>query len=241
MKVVQRKDRLQIYDLQQVLDRCGYSRQDAGNNRHGPLLPHTIRCLIVGPSSTGKSNVMFNLLFEKNGLRFTNVYVFSKSLYQPKYVLLEKVMAKVPEVGYFPYNDNEEVIPPEDAESNSVMIFDDVSCERQNKIKDYFTRGRHKSIDCFLLGQTYTDIPKRGIRDNANMVILFRQDERNMRYVYNDHVNTDMHFETFKKMCAKAWNKDKYGFLVVVKDCDLCDGRYRIGFDKFIQCDPITS
>lgn len=236
MKVVQLNTRLRINDFQQVLGRCGYDIEDINKRRHGSLLPNTIRCLIVAPSNSGKTNVMFNLLFDKNGLRFSNVYVFSKSLYQPKYQLLEQVMNNVPQVGYFAYSNNEDIISPEDAEPNSIMIFDDVSCERQNKIKEYFTRGRHNLIDCFILGQTYTDINKRGIRDNANMLILFRQDERNVRHVYNDHVNTDMTYDNFKKICASAWNKGKYGFLVIVKDCDVNSGRYRIGFDKCIQC-----
>lgn len=60
--------------------------------RHGQLLPNTIRGIICGPSNCGKTNVMLNLLFSENGLIFENVYVFSKSLVQPKYMLLECVL-----------------------------------------------------------------------------------------------------------------------------------------------------
>jgi GTPase SAR1 family protein len=51
------------------------------NKRHGELLPSTIRCLLVGPSNCGKTNTMISLIEHSNGLRFENVYVYSKSLF----------------------------------------------------------------------------------------------------------------------------------------------------------------
>lgn len=55
----------------------------------------------------------------------------------------------------------------------------------------------------------------------------------NLRHVYGDHVTTDMSFEKFKELCAKAW-EDKYGFLVIDKSQDQYNGRYRIGLSSFI-------
>ena len=134
-------------------------------------------------------------------------------------------MAKVPEIGYYPCRENEEVVAPEDAAPYSVMIFDDVSCERQNNVRMYFTMGRHNEIDTFLIGQTYSSFPKQLVRDNANLIVRFEEDDRNLRHAYNDHVNTDMAYDEFKKACGKAWNSSKYGFLVVDKDSRLDNGR----------------
>ena len=64
--------------------------------------------------------------------------------------------------------------------------------------------------------------------------MLCRQDDLKFKHVYNDHVNTDMKYETFKNVCAEAWNDDHYGFLVVDKDSSMSSGRYRIGFDRFV-------
>jgi len=114
------------------------------------------------------------------------------------------------------------------------MIFDDISCEKHNNIKDYFAMGRHNNIDSFYLGQTYSAIPKQLLRDNTNLLILFKQDDLNLRHVYNDHVTTDMPFDRFKQMCAQAW-KDNHGFLVIDKTRDPNKGRCRIGFDTFIE------
>ena len=200
-------------------------------NKHGLLLPDAIRCIISGPSCVGKTNILFNLLFDPNTLRFENIYVFSKSLFQPKYMFLEKVMPK--EIGYFAYDDNSLVVHPSEAKPNSIMIFDDISCEKHNNIRNYFTMGRHNNIDTFYLGQTYSAIPKQLIRDNCNFLILFKQDEMNLRHVYSDHVTTDMSFEKFKGICAKAW-EDNYGFLVIDKTLAQYKGRYRIGLSSFI-------
>lgn len=201
--------------------------------RHGPLFPKSIRAIICGPSGSGKTNILFSLLSEPNGLKFANVYVHSKSLYQPKYQLLEKAMALVPGMKYYSFRENDDVIDPSEARENSIFIFDDVACDKQDKIRAYFAMGRHKSVDTFYLCQTYTRIPKHLIRDNANVLVLFKQDEMNLKHIYDDHVTTDMSFNVFKDICGECW-QENYGVLVMVKENDLHNGRYRKGFDEFI-------
>lgn len=170
-----------------------------------------------------------------NGLRFENVYLYSKSLSQPKYQYLKRLLSRVKGVGYFPFSDHEEVIKPEEARPNSLMIFDDIACEKQDNVRAYFCMGRHKNVDSFYLCQTYARIPKHLVRDNTNFLVVFRQDEMNMRHIYEDHVNTDMSFIQFKGICSKCWSGSKYSFLVIDKDRELNDGRYRRGFDCFIE------
>lgn len=207
------------------------------NQRHGILLPNSIRAIICGPSSCGKTNLLMNLLYNANGLSFENIYLYSKSRYQPKYQELESVLQLVPEIGYFPFDDNETVIPPNEAKENSIFIFDDVACEKQQHIRAYFCMGRHKNVDSFYLAQTYTRIPKHLVRDNANLLILFKQDFTNLKHIYYDHVNTDMNFTKFCEICQHCWNISNYTCMVIDKTKDLNDGRYRIGFDEYIILD----
>ena len=68
--------------------------------------------LFCGPSNCGKKNALLALILHPNGLKFDNVYVYSKSLKQPKYKFLEQVLNDVEEVEYYPFSEHEEVIPP---------------------------------------------------------------------------------------------------------------------------------
>lgn len=206
---------------------------DTEKKKHGLLLPNTVRCLIVGPSNCGKTNVLISLLEHENGLRFENLYIYSKSIHQPKYEYLQQIMKPISEIGYFTFTNNAEVIPPKKVMPNSVFVFDDVACENQDSMREYFCMGRHFGADCFYLCQTYTRIPKHLIRDNANFLVIFKQDDLNLKHIYSDHVNTDMSFDMFRKVCIECW-KDNYGFLVIDKDSPLNLGRYRRGFDVYI-------
>lgn len=230
MRIVQQGITLPISNRDFNSDGGGAWQQ---TDRHGSLLPSSIRCIIAGPSNCGKTNVVISLLEHPHGLRFENVYVYSKSLYQPKYNYLGRLLEPIKGIGFFPYKDWETIISPSDAKPNSIFIFDDVACDKQSIIREYFSMGRHNAVDCFYLCQTYSHIPKHLIRDNANLIVLFRQDELNLKHIFSDHVTTDMSFDCFKTMCGKCWN-EKFGFLVINKDCDLNKGRYRKGFDHYI-------
>ncbi|KAJ8889361.1 hypothetical protein PR048_008860 [Dryococelus australis] len=78
------------------------------------------------------------------------------------------------------------------------------------------THGQHAKVDCVYLSQTYSYIPKQLLSDNANVLVLFRMNDMNLRYVYDDHVNTDMILSEFMCLCNLYW-KEKYRFLTIVK------------------------
>lgn len=240
MKFEKQPDTFSVSDALDTVSQALFADRSANDtattlrHRHGPLLPDSIRCIISAPSNGGKTNLMFNLLINPNGLRYANVYVFSRSLEQPKYLLLSEIFKNIPEIGYFTFKDSKDVPQPEKACKNSIFVFDDVSCDDQQSMRAYFSQGRHKNIDSFYLTQTYARIPKHCLRDNSNLICIFKMDERNLKHIYLDHVNDDMSFNTFKEICSKCWDSDKYGFLMINKDCPLDKGRYRCGLDTFV-------
>lgn len=201
--------------------------------KHSALLPNTIRCIICGPSNCGKTNVMLNLLLHENGLKFKHIYLYSKTAFQPKYLFLKEVMQIIPRANFYLLNDSNQVLHPNEALTNSVIIFDDVACENQMNIRNYFAMGRHRQIDCFYLSQTYSKIPKQLLRDNANILIIFKQDDTNLKHIYKEHINTDMDWPKFKELCRTIW-RNQFNFLLINKDCEIDKGRYRLGFDTFI-------
>ncbi|RLU25089.1 hypothetical protein DMN91_003181 [Ooceraea biroi] len=143
---------------------CDDRLRQMGDNeairKHGLVLPTTIRAIIYGPSNCGKTNVLISLLESPHGVRFENVYVDSKSLQQPKYQYLENLLTSIDEIGYFTFSNNSDAILPCEARPNSIFVFDDVACDKQDTMREYFSMGRHSNVDSFYLCQTYARIPK---------------------------------------------------------------------------------
>ena len=57
---------------------------------NNPLLPRSIRGIIVGKSGCGKTTLLLNLLVRPGWLDYDNLCVFGKSLFQPEYRILKK-------------------------------------------------------------------------------------------------------------------------------------------------------
>lgn len=203
--------------------------------RHSALLPDSIRCIIAGPSNCGKTNLLVNLIVSENGLKFENLYVYSKTLWQTKYKYLKNLIHPIQGMKYFEFSSSDALIEPKDAMPNSIIIFDDVISEKnQETIKNYYSLGRHRNVDSFYLTTTYTRVNKHLIRDNCNFLIFFRQDELNLKHIFKDMgVGCHMKFTEFQKFCFECWNH-KYGFAVIDLDSDIECGRYRKGFSNYL-------
>ena len=102
------------------------------------------------------------------------IYIFFQSLQQAKYEFFEKVLRNVDGVEYFQISEHEEVLSLSVAKPNSIFIFDDIACEKQDNVRAFFCMGRHVSFQCFYLCQTHARIPKNLVRDNFNLLVLFR-------------------------------------------------------------------
>jgi hypothetical protein len=101
-------------------------------------------------------------------------------------------------VRLFTFYENDEVITPEKALPDSVFVFHDEICESQTIGRSYFSRGRHNRIDVCYLAQSYARVPKHLIRDNSNFIVLFKQDEINLKHVYTEHCSGDMKYSDFR-------------------------------------------
>lgn len=218
---------------------CG----DGGNSgnkpkRHSNLLPNNVRCIIAGPSGCGKTNVLLSLIESENGLKFENIYIYCKTLDQDKYKYLGEMLRPIKGIGFHTFSSSENVLDPSQMKKNSLVIFDDVindSGINRDVVRNIFTLGRHRCIDVAYLVQSYTKLNKHLIRDNCNFIILFRQDDTNLKHVYNDFgVNADMKFEEFRKFCLECW-RESYGFACISLEHTLDSGRYRKNFEQYLE------
>jgi ABC-type cobalamin/Fe3+-siderophores transport system ATPase subunit len=186
---------------------------------HAAIFPKNIFCVIAGATGSGKTNLMLNLLKKEKILNYSNVYVYSSTLYQPAYKYLKEfyenlekgikyITNQIVKIAHF-YDADVAIINPSelDKSKNHIMIFDDVMLKDQTLIKDYFCRGRHNNVNVFYLCQSLHKIAKHCIRENANIFILFKQDDKTLKYFYDTHISGDMDFNEFKQFCDDAWGK----------------------------------
>ena len=133
------------------------------------------------------------------------------------------------------YNDCSSQIPdPTDLNElqKNLLILDDCLLEKQTKAEAYYTRGRHNNCDTFYISQNYFRLPRQTIRENANLIILFPQDAKNIAHIHADHC-TDMDIKDFKDFCNTVWNGHRYNFVTIDLSSSKFNGKYRENFDKF--------
>lgn len=227
---------MEIFDYSKEYNVCS-------DRPHSAIFPKNVFAVIAGSTSSGKTNLMMNFLLQPKLLNYNHVYIYSSTLHQPAYEYLRRYYADleklifdntnhVIKIAHF-YDADSEIMNPSDLDKNKnhIMIYDDVMNHDQAVIKDYFCRGRHNNVNVFYLCQSLHKIAKHCIRENANLFILFRQDDKTLKYFYETHISGDMNLQEFKNFCHGAWSR-KHGFVVInIWDEAHC-GRYWSNYDN---------
>ena len=171
-------------------------KTDTNNTTEADALNRT---LIVGPSFCGKTYLLINKLhlFRLDNLE-QQIKITTRSPEQYENIQLEDVSVE------------------EDLEDRTIqdfqnccVVFDDMLDSNQKLGDPFFTRGRHNDLDVFYLSHSYFDLPKRTIRNNSIIIILFQQTLKDVEHIYRDIAGFDMSFDEFKSLCREAWN-EKY-------------------------------
>ena len=118
-----------------------------------------------------------------------------------------------------------------DPKLKNLLILDDCFLDPQSKARAYWSRGRHSSTNCLFISQNYFALDRRSIRENSNFIILYRQTNKSVRHIHEDHC-TDLPFDEFKGLCEKIWCQEHH-FLVIDLTSDILHGKYRDGFSEF--------
>ena len=129
---------------------------------NNPLLPKSIRGIIVGKSGCGKTTLLLNLLLRLDWLDYDNLCVFGKSLFQPEYPILKRAF--------------EEELPKE-----CILRLFNMRDEIQNSqippsivVKEWAKSIKNKSsVKCNFF-ETATDVPdpRELIAENKNLMIF---------------------------------------------------------------------
>ena len=115
-----------------------------------------------------------------------------------------------------------------DASAKNLLVLDDIMLDAQAKSESFFTRGRHNNIDVIYITQSYFHLPRQTIRENANILVFFKQDSKNLSHIYQDHCSIDgIPFDTFKDFCFSTWNKSKHHFITIDLTKPWDCGKYR--------------
>ena len=182
------------------------------------------RTLIVGPSFCGKTHLLLNKL---QFIRLDNpeqkICIITRSPEQYNKIEIEDVSVEE-DSGDKSIQDFQ----------NCFVVFDDMLDSNQKLIDPFFTRGRHNDLDVYYLSQSYFDLPKRTIRNNSNIIILFQQTLKDVEHIYRDIAGFDMSNDEFKSLCREAW-RDPYNYLIINRLEDKNGSKYMICNESNLQ------
>ena len=181
------------------------------------------RHIVIGPSNVGKTYYMLKIL-EKTGDQ-RPIHIITRSPNQ------------------YPIYKTSNEIKPINKYKGSIVIFDDMlGARNSSQIDEFFTRGRHENLDVYYISQSYFALPRQSIRNNSDILILFKQTLRDVQSMYYDIGAYDMNYDEFKLMCHKAWDK-KCNYICINVTRNRNEGKYRIFNESkttFIDCIPET-
>lgn len=196
-----------------------------------PLPRPPFRMLVVGPSASGKSNLILNLITrfllteDKSDSIFSKIYVFSPSALIDKSFTIfvrnpifnnpEKTIIKntldydlIQEIINRPYDDEQILTYIDDFAADKKALQDAV-------LHDLFFRSRHNNISVIITTQYYHQIPIME-RNNVNYLALFEITKpSDLSLVSRELATSTFHDDLFPKAMKIATEGGKYHFLFI--------------------------
>lgn len=223
---------------------------------HYKIMPaHQFRLGIFGPSGSGKSNLLIDLLTKKLKLfnYFHKIYIFSPTFQTddtwakfikkherkentPKYLITEYFNYPELDTGIIEeiFNQQHEHVQQIgiDKSDRILFVFDDVLSEKNlnsSIMKKLFYQSRHANLSLIIASQTYSQIPKP-IRLQLSNLIIFLPSKSMLKNIAEDNENIFCDCKMLEKIIMDSCSK-RYGFLHINKQSDAEDW-YRSGWDE---------
>ena len=215
-----------------------------------------ITCAIVGKTGCGKSTLLVDLLLDDYGgerlLTYSRIIIlapadtFTSDSYQKLKIECEnrKTNCIFHEVDIAEGKPIPNPNTITETEGRTIIVFDDLMLANdrtsQNTIGKYFTAGRRR-FDCFFLSQNYTNIPLRTVRENLNMLIVYKQSKRVIQQIYErffDGENTKQNWLKFRNFVIEG-TQDPFSYITIVADRESTSetGMLRYGLDRIKRLD----
>lgn len=166
----------QIINFYEILPKeLNGSKRNPREKYHG--MRAIFRALLIGPSGSGKSNSLLNLIHAYRGT-FDKIILCTKNADEPLYNYMKERLQDDLEI-----YENINTLPPLEEFSNLygkksqiLVIFDDMilaNPQEMKRIEEYYIRCRKicGGVSVIFLSQSYFRIPKM-IRSNANYCII---------------------------------------------------------------------
>ena len=230
---------------------------------NSPLLPSSLRGLVIGRSNSGKTVLLLNLLLRKGWLDYDNLLVFGNSLHQEEYQVLkkgfEKGLNKEQLTNLFK---NQEFIKPLEAIAHypgeatkviSAEFYED--CEKIPDPKTLDPRKKNLIIldDCYLGRQSKAgSYYSRGRHNNCDSIYISQNYFKLERGSVRENSNFIILFPQNSKSVQHIYQDHctdlpfdefrdlcreiwgtKYSFLTIDLTSNLLNGKYRRNLESF--------
>ena len=164
----------------------------------------------------GKINLLTNILL-KPLIQYDNIYLDAKFPEQPKYQLLRDSLEEFSRNVCYDVTEcsNDEVIPLDELpnDNQTLVVFDDFLCEKQNILIDYFIRGRNMNCSAIYLSQSFFKTPK-DIRCNySHFCLCDAQDSRERSAKQNNLASNQGNMKAQRKnliLLSLLINRERY-------------------------------
>jgi hypothetical protein len=170
--------------------------------------------LITGPTGSGKSNILINLIKVMNGT-FDHITMCLKDSDEPLYnMLIERLKDRITV-----YEDGEvPSLSSIEKDGQQLFIFDDLVKEKYAnlEIEQYYKLGRKKNISCIYLTQSFFQAPKF-VRDNIQYLFIKKiRSQKELTAILKDYSFTNVSIDDLKKYYEEC-TKDFTDFMTI--DC----------------------
>lgn len=228
-----------------------------------PYFPNEyIKMLIIAPSNSGKTTLIFNII-RKGFINFDTIHIFASQCEDDDYEALEKLFNNMsdeidipreefpavitPKLEHllYPYEENGEKKTPireqlkEDKERKHLVIIDDFSSSKYlgtSDFKDFLDTCRHYKTHVIVIFHTFKHSNVL-IRERFNQLCLFNGSCDGIDDI--DYLGEKLGLGLTKTMFRKVFTeatKNKYSFLYIDKHEKNLKKRYRKGFFEPLEC-----